>query len=110
MYKYALCAIAVLGFSLVGSQPAQASDWQVYVNGGNYGFAVGSHNHYNRGYSRYGYSPSFRGYSNYGYRNYNYGRSYNYHPRYPHFDYHPGQFNRHGNHYHYQPGHYHLHR
>ncbi len=118
MYKFTLCAIAVLGFSLVGNQPVQASNWQVRVSGANYGFTVGSHNHYNRGYS--GYNRGFNNYCNYGYGNsnygygnsynYNYGRSYNSYYRQPHLHYHPGHYARHNNHYHYHPGHYDLHR
>jgi hypothetical protein len=45
-----------------------------------------------------------------------YGYGYGYHPHYPvwhntsHYDYHPGYFTPHGNHYHYVPGHYDYHQ
>ncbi|TWT61470.1 hypothetical protein [Rubinisphaera italica] len=85
MYKYTLCALAILGVSLVASQSAQASNWQFGVSGNNYGFTVGSYNrgynnspsfhggNYGHGYGNSGYGNSGYGHSNYGYGNSNHG-------------------------------------
>ncbi len=63
----------------------------------------------------YGYGNSYRGYGNYNRGYHNHGSYYvrpnrSYWHDTSHWDYHPGTFVPHGNHYHYIPGHYDYHR
>ncbi len=57
------------------------------------------------------FSVNFGGYNNNGWGN-NWRRGHNHSTWHNtgHYDYHPGQFTRHNNHYHYTPGHYDYHR
>jgi hypothetical protein len=93
-----LVAITMLGIS---SDTAQAGDFGIHFAGPGYHVDVG------RPHSRFGYYGSYYG-----------GRHWcphNYHGGYrvwhdtSHYDYHPGEFVRHRNHYHYIPGHYDWH-
>jgi hypothetical protein len=68
------------------------------------------------GWRSYGWNSHYGSHGGYGWRR-NFGHRNHYSPRVhrtwhdtSHYDYHPGQFVRHGNHFHSQPGHYDLHR
>jgi len=62
---------------------------------------------WNSGHGCNGRSVSRR---SFGYRNHYSPRVHNTWHNTSHYDYHPGQYVRHGNHFDYQPGHYDLHR
>ena len=81
----------ILGTSLVAGAPLQADAGQFY-------FGIG------------GGSPYYGGYGSYygGHGGYGYGGHSVWHDT-SHYDYHPGGFVRHYDHYHYIPGHYHWH-
>jgi hypothetical protein len=124
MIRFSLGTAAVLfaAIAMVAVSAGQAQAQGCGYGGGYYGgggfYGGGGYGVVNQGISlnvgggRGGISV---GYSNFGYNPYNvYRPNYNYRPAYfhdtSHYDYHPGQLYRHGNHLHYQPGHYDLHR
>jgi hypothetical protein len=98
----AITATALLAWAAWGSQAVAGGFHFGYSSPGYYGG-------YNSGYGAYGYGGYGRGYGG------GYGGGYGYpsvqrwHDT-SHFDYHPGGFARHYNHYHYVPGHYDFHR
>lgn len=91
-----LTAFALFAAVAMTTSTAEAGRFGISLN-------FGGHRHYS-GYGNRGYSQRGYGQRNYGYRSYG-RRSHNT----SHWDYHPGGFQRHGNHYHYIPGHYHWH-
>jgi len=104
-FKSLLCAGVVGTGALLGApQEADAGGFSISVGRGHYG-----HGHYGgyRGFvGRGGY-----GYGGYGRSYYpSYGHSHSVWHDTSHYDYHPGGFARHGNHYHYIPGHYDWHQ
>jgi len=119
MRNFSIVLVVVAGLMFAPS--AQAQRFSISFGSGYGGQSHYGHNHYNFNggyyrtptrsnfsyYSR-GYQPSYYG----GYRSSNFG-NYNRYPVYhdtSHYDYHPGGFVPHGNHYHYQPGHYDYHQ
>ena len=77
------------------------------VGGGGFGISVGGTSVYVGG--AHGYRGQGHGnYGGYGYGGYR-QPAHSWHST-THYDYHSGQLNRHGNHFHYQPGHYDRHR
>ena len=101
-----LTVLAGLGMVAAAEKPASAGgfDIQVYRGGRNYAFSYGGHDH---GGGYYGARSFYGGHGGY------------YCPsRRPsavwhdtsHWDYHPGEYVPHGNHYHYIPGHYDWHQ
>jgi hypothetical protein len=94
--------VTLATFTVFGNSgaTAQASDFAVHFAGPGY--------HVDVGRPRYGYYGHWYGrYNDYGYGDY-YGGGHVWHDT-SHYDYHPGEFIRHGNHYHYVPGHYDYH-
>ncbi len=87
--KLALALAVVASVGLWGASQAQAAPW-------GFGIQIGP---------RYGYSGGH--YGGYGHRSHR--GHYDWHDT-SHYDYHPGGFQRHNNHYHYVPGHYDYHR
>ena len=94
MKQLILASVAAVGILLVATSSSEAGG----VHYGYGGTHHGVHGHHNHGFG--GYAPSYGCY----------------YPSYPqwhdtsHYDWHPGGFVPHGNHYHYVPGHYDLHR
>lgn len=86
MRNFAIACVAVMGLMVAGSAVSEAGHG--WYGGNSYYGGYGVSGVYG-GYG-YGYSPSV--WHNTG-----------------HWDYHPGQFVQHGNHFHYQPGHYDYH-
>jgi hypothetical protein len=85
---------AVFAFANLGAPAATASDFGLHFAGRGYHVDIGRP-HYGRGYrTHYGRS--------------HHGGHYDWHDT-SHYDYHPGEFVRHRNHYHYIPGHYDWH-
>ncbi len=81
MRNFAIACVAVMGLMVASSAVSEAG----------HGY-YGGHGYGGHGvYGGYGYTPHV------------------YHNT-SHWDYHPGQFVRHRNHYHYQPGHYDFHQ
>ncbi|MCA9122046.1 MAG: hypothetical protein H6822_12230 [Planctomycetaceae bacterium] len=102
MRKLALAFIAVIGLGLAGfgtPQAKAASPYGFHFGNGRIHIDVGNPhyggNYYGRSYS---YGGLYSGRGHYDYR----GTT--------HYDWHPGQYYRHGGHYDYVPGHYDLHR
>lgn len=103
MKRLIFAGLVVAAVSLVQTKQADA---QIRI-----GIGIGSScRSYGGGFSRSYYRPS--SYGSY-YSRPSFGRSYYSRPYYhdtSHYDYHPTTIQRHGNHYHVIPGHYHLHR
>jgi len=98
-----LTSVTLATITLFGTltEESQAGDFGIHFAGRGYHVDVG------RPHARYGYYGSYYG-----------GRGWCPHDVYSghrvwhdtsHYDYHPGEFVRHGNHYHYIPGHYDWH-
>ncbi len=83
------------------SQPVNASDFGIHFAGPGYHVDLGR-THHRRHYRSYP-SRSYHGHGG-GYH----GGGHVWHDT-SHYDYHPGEFVRHRNHYHYVPGHYDYH-
>lgn len=99
LLKSAVTSAALLAGGLVAATP-QDADAQVR-------FSFGS------GYGGYGGYGGYYGDSHYGHGHgygYDYGRRGRVWHDTSHYDYHPGGFQRHYDHYHYVPGHYDFHR
>ncbi|QDV68421.1 hypothetical protein Poly24_21300 [Rosistilla carotiformis] len=99
-----LC-LAAVAFADTPKAQAQGGGFSIQFGTPSYGYG---------GYSR-SYRPSYGygyGSPSYGYnRHQSYYRGYSgHHPHRPHYDYHGPRVVPHGNHYHYVPGHYDLHR
>lgn len=95
--KSAITSAALLAGGLVAATPQDADAQVRFSFGSGYG-----NNYYGNGY---GYRNS--------YYNGGYGHGSHLHRDYhdtSHYDYHPATIQRHGNHYHYQPGHYDYHQ
>ena len=101
-----MTGIALAAALTLTSGTAEAGGFGLSLNLGGSRVHVGSgHRHYS-GYGHRGHS-----HRNYGYRNYDYGhRGRSYWHDTSHYDYHPGGFQRHYDHYHDVPGHYDNHR
>jgi hypothetical protein len=94
--------IAMVVASAAFSSPAQAGDFGLHFAGRGYHIDVG---HAHHGHDYYdGYRTARYGYGGHGCYT---GRSV-WHDT-SHWDYHPGEYVRHRNHYHYVPGHYDFH-
>lgn len=101
MKQFLLAGVASVAALMMssGTANAQCGYGGYGIRGG--GFSIG----YSSFSPRSSFSIGFGNYPRYGGARYSY-RS----PRAGHYDYHPGGFVPHGNHYHYVPGHYHWHR
>jgi|SRR5690606_37000778 len=98
MKKLIYTSVAVLGLFLVTSGTSEAG-------GIRFSFGGGHHHHGHHGWHR---GPVYNG----GYGHHGHGRIHRY-PRWhdtSHYDYHPGGWQRHYDHYHYVPGHYDWHQ
>lgn len=95
MKTYAFALMAVAGMALFSTQTAEAGN--VHVHWGNpYGGWSHSHGHHGRNVWGTGYRGYHRGHSHY-------------HDT-SHYDYVPGHYVPHGNHFHYVPGQYYFHQ
>ncbi|MFP6611249.1 MAG: hypothetical protein VB835_02975 [Pirellulales bacterium] len=93
MKKLMIASVVVAGLALSGeTSTAEAADFGIHFGHG--GVHVG------HGSVRVGIGSGHRGH---------YGGHYDWHNT-SHFDYVPGRYRRHGNHYHYTPGRYYYHR
>lgn len=98
MKRLIITSVAVLGMFLVGPQATEAGGIHLRFGSSYRGHHGGHGLHGHHGHGVYGRLPSYH------------------YPSYPrwhdttHYDWHPGGFYRHRNHYHYVPGHYDLHR
>jgi hypothetical protein len=94
----------VVAFSTFGS-PARAGDFGIHLAGPGYHVDLG------RAHYGGGYYDGYRGYRSvgYGYPGRDCYRGYKVWHDTSHYDYHPGEFVRHRNHFHYVPGHYDYH-
>jgi hypothetical protein len=98
MKKFMIVCVALAGLAMIGNTTT--------AEAGGVNFSVNLGNGY--GYGGYG---SFRGrYRSYNVRPQYYGRHHAHWHDTSHYDYHPGGFYRHRNHFHYQPGHYDYHQ
>ncbi len=95
MKRFLMLAVVVAALATIGSTAEAGHRWR------NRGWSVG--------YGSYGSHGSF-GHRSHGHHNYCQPRVQRTWHDTSHYDYHPGQYVRHGNHFHYQPGHYDLHR
>jgi len=115
MKTYLLSAVALITLLIAGSTTSKASAQGIHFGGagvhvdignphryyGNYG---GYYRGYGCGHGRYGsYSPYTAYYGG------GWGGGHAHWHDTTHLDYHPGEFVRHRGHYHYIPGHYHVH-
>lgn len=101
-------AVAVLTVGLGTTAQAQYG-----IGAGVYSRGIPNFGNRSYGYNNY-VQPrtTYYGGGGFGYNNYNYNSYYRapvYHDT-THYDFHPGGYVPHGNHYHYVPGHYDLHR
>ncbi len=85
MKKFAILCVAMVALLFVASSARAQHGYGGWNNSGGW----------NRGYSNYGYNR--------------FGGHYDWHNTSP-YDYHPGSFQRHYNHFDYVPGHYDYHR
>ena len=93
MKKLMIASVVVAGLAVSGeTSTAEAADFGIHFGHG--GVHVG------HGSVRVGIGGGHRGH---------YGGHYDWHNT-SHFDYVPGRYRRHGNHYHYTPGRYYYHR
>jgi hypothetical protein len=83
------------------NSPAQARDFGFHISGPGY------HVDFGRPHARTAYYGSYYG-GHGGYHDHHYRGRRTWHDT-SHYDYHPGEFVRHRNHYHYVPGHYDYH-
>jgi len=94
MKKLLIVCVAIAGLAFVGKTSTAEAGVKVNVN-------------LRTGYGGYG---GFNGYRQYNPTPYYYGRRHSFWHNTSHYDYHPAEIRRHGNHYHYQPGHYDYHQ
>ena len=94
MKKLLIVCVALAGLAFVGNTSTAEAGVKFNVNFGT-------------GYGGYG---GAYGYQNFNQTPYYYGRRHAYWHDTSHYDYHPPEFRRHGNHFHYQPGHYDFHQ
>ncbi len=114
MKTFMLSAVTLFALHVVGANGLEARGQGIHFGGGGVHVDVGNPH----GYGGYGHCGT-GGYGNY------YGNTYGYYPQTSyygggwgghsqwhdttHLDYHPGEYRRHRNHYHYSPGHYDVH-
>ncbi|MFP6674741.1 MAG: hypothetical protein VB878_06660 [Pirellulaceae bacterium] len=97
MKRIALAVAVVIGLSLTATSKAQAQGF--HFSGGGIHVDLGNVHHG----GHYGHQSHNRNYNNH------FGTQYRFHNT-THLDWHPGQYYRHGRHFHYSPGHYDIHR
>jgi hypothetical protein len=116
MRQALFAAVAALG-GAAGVSEVEAGDYSVRVTYAQHGYGYGGGYYASpRSYSYYGgqaYIPQRAYYggnwSGYGGGHWGHGGQHSWHDT-SHYDYHPGGFERHRNHYHYVPAHYDFHQ
>ncbi len=97
-FMIVICVLAVIAVFGTFNSLAKASDFDFHISGPGYHFDVGRP-HYRSVYHGGGHGWYGGGW---------YADHYDWHDT-SHYDYHPGRYVRHRNHFHYEPGHYDLH-
>ncbi len=110
MKTYLLAIVMGLTLLIVNASAPSARAQGFHFGGGGVHVDIGNPHGYYGGYGGYGCG----GYGGYPYTTYyggwGGGRGHAHWHDTTHLDYHPGEFVRHRNHYHYVPGHYDVHR